>query len=37
MWLYKNGDEILCETYDGVLHKMNILMNNKYKIKSTKT
>lgn len=36
MWLYKNGDQILCETCDGVLHKMNIIMNTKYNIKKLK-
>lgn len=36
MWLYKNGDQLLCQTCDGVLHKMNIIMNTKFNIKKSK-
>ena len=32
LWLMKNGDQIVCQTYDGVMHKMNIVHNAKHEI-----
>ena len=37
MWLMKNGDQVVCQTYDGVMHKMNIVHNHKHEIQITKT
>ena len=33
IFLLKNGDQIVCETYDGMMHKMNICLNTEYEIK----
>lgn len=32
MFLLKNGDQIVCETFDGLMHKMNINLNTEYEI-----
>eukprot|EP00347_Sterkiella_histriomuscorum_P004220 403361286 len=32
IWLYKNGDQFLMKTFDGMLHKMNIIDNHEHKI-----
>ena len=37
MWLMKNGDQIICQTYDGVMHKMNIVHNHRHEIQATKS
>lgn len=36
MWLYQNGDQILVQTYDGMLHRMNIIDNNEHEIVENK-
>ena len=36
MFLLKNGDQIVCETFDGLMHKMNISLNTEYEIKVKK-
>lgn len=33
MWLLKNGDQVVCQTQDGVMHKLNILQNTHHDIK----
>lgn len=33
MWLLKNGDQLICQTQDGVMHKLNILQNTHHDIK----
>lgn len=32
MWLMKNGNQLIVETYDGVLHKLNIIENREHEI-----
>jgi hypothetical protein len=32
MYLLENGQQIICETYDGILQKLNILASDQYKI-----
>ena len=32
LWLFQNGDQILMETYDGQLHRMNIKDNTEHEI-----
>jgi hypothetical protein len=36
MWLYQNGDQVLVQTYDGMLHRMNIIDNNEHEIVENK-
>jgi hypothetical protein len=36
MWLYQNGDQVLVKTYDGMLHRMNIIDNNEHEIVENK-
>ena len=36
MWLMKNGDQLVCQTYDGLIHKMNIVHNSKHEVQVTK-
>jgi hypothetical protein len=36
MYLMENGRQLIVETYDGVLQKLNILASDKYEIGSTK-
>lgn len=36
LWVYRNGDQLLMQTYDGVLHKANIIDNRAYKIEDSK-
>ena len=36
VFLLKNGDQIVCETFDGLMHKMNICMNTEYEIEINK-
>jgi hypothetical protein len=32
MWLLKNGDQLIVETYDKMLHKFNIIDNQEHEI-----
>ena len=32
IYLYKNGDQLLVQTFDGTLHKMNIMNNQSHRI-----
>ena len=32
MWVLKNGDQVVCLTYDGLFHKMNIVHNTHHNI-----
>ncbi|CDW72833.1 UNKNOWN [Stylonychia lemnae] len=32
LWLYKNGDQVLMQTFDGMLHKMNIIDMNSHQL-----
>ena len=32
MWLMKNGNQHIVETYDGVLHKVNIIENREHEL-----
>ncbi len=32
MWLMKNGNQLILETYDGVLHKVNIIENREHEL-----
>lgn len=32
LWLFKNGDQILVQTYDGMLHRMNIKENDEHSV-----
>lgn len=32
MWILKNGDQLVCQTTDGVFHKLNILQNTHHDI-----
>lgn len=32
MWLMKNGNQLIVETFDGVLHKLNIIENREHEI-----
>ena len=36
MWLMKNGNQLVIETYDGVLHKVNIIENIEHEIIDSK-
>jgi protein associated with RNAse G/E len=36
MWLLKNGDQVAIRTFDGVMHKLNIVHNTEYEIIPTK-
>lgn len=36
MWLYKNGDQILIQTYDKMLHRLNIIDNQEHEIVENK-
>ena len=36
MWLMKNGNQLIVETYDGVLHKVNIIENREHELIDTK-
>ena len=36
MWLMENGAQIVYETYDGVLHRSNIIDNAEYRLINTK-
>ena len=36
MWLMKNGNQLVIETYDGVLHKVNIIENREHEIIDSK-
>ena len=36
MWLMKNGDQVVLETADGVMHKANIVHNTEHAIQSKK-
>jgi len=36
IWLMQNGDQLVVETYDGILHKLNIMDNIEYEIISAK-
>lgn len=31
----KNGDQMICQTYDGLMHKMNIVQNVDHTVEST--
>lgn len=32
IWLMQNGDQLVVQTYDGMLHKLNIMDNDEYEI-----
>jgi len=36
MWLLKNGNQIVLETFDGVLHKLNIIENREHEVVDSK-
>lgn len=36
MWLLKNGDQVVVETFDGMLHRMNIADNESHEIVENK-
>ena len=36
IWLYQNGEQILVQTYDGMLHRMNIIDNDTHEIVENK-
>ena len=36
VWLYQNGDQLLAQTYDGMLHRLNIIDNNEHEIVESK-
>lgn len=36
MWVYQNGDQILVQTYDGMLHRLNVIDNNEHEIVENK-
>jgi hypothetical protein len=36
LWIYQNGDQMLIQTYDGMLHRMNIVDNNEHEIVENK-
>lgn len=36
VWLYKNGEQFLMQTYDGMLHRMNIIDNQTHMIVDNK-
>ena len=36
MWLLKNGDQLVLQTADGVMHKVNIVLNTEHEIKELK-
>ena len=36
MFLLKNGDQVVCETFDDVMHKLNIGLNTEYEVKVKK-
>lgn len=36
MWLYQNGNQVLVQTYDGMLHRLNIIDNAEHEIVENK-
>lgn len=36
MWLLKNGDQLIVQTYDKMLHKLNIMDNEEHEIVDNK-
>ena len=36
LWIYQNGDQMLIQTYDGMLHRMNIVDNHEHEIVENK-
>ena len=36
MWLLKNGDQLVLRTFDGVMHKINIVHNTEHEIQTAK-
>lgn len=36
MWLMQNGEQLVVETFDHVLHKLNIMDNDQYEVYETK-
>ena len=36
MYLLKNGDQIAFRTFDGVMHKMNIVNNRQFRVEQNK-
>ena len=36
LWLYQSGDQVLVETYDGMLHRLNVIDNNEHEIVENK-
>jgi hypothetical protein len=36
MWLLKNGDQVVLLTFDGVMHKLNIVHNTEHEIQTAK-
>lgn len=36
MFLLKNGDQVVCETYDGLMHKLNISLNTDFEVQVKK-
>lgn len=36
LWVYKNGNQILVQTYDGMLHRLNVIDNNEHEIVENK-
>jgi len=36
MWIYQNGNQILLQTYDGMLHRLNIIDNSEHEIVENK-
>lgn len=36
MWVLKNGDQLIVETFDGMLHKLNIMDNREHEITESK-
>lgn len=36
MWLYQNGDQVLLQTYDGMLHRLNVIDTQEHEIVENK-